>query len=98
MEDLDEQIGADIVAKALLAPANVGVDGDIVVEKTGTCDWRTGYIAVTCRYEDLLSAGFADPCRVSRCALQSAVSVADPCWISRSALQSAVFWCYSHLV
>jgi chaperonin GroEL (HSP60 family) len=67
--------------QALLAPAksiatNAGVDGDIVVEKTRTCDWRTGFNAMTCRYEDLLSAGVADPCRVSRCALQSAVSVA----------------------
>lgn len=31
---------------------------------------------MTDRYEDLLSAGVADPCRVSRCALQNAVSVA----------------------
>ncbi|XP_030943822.1 chaperonin 60 subunit alpha 2, chloroplastic-like isoform X2 [Quercus lobata] len=81
MEDLDEQSGADIVAKALLAPAksiasNAGVDGEIVVEKTRTCNWQTGYNAMTGRYEDLLSAGVADPCRVSRCALQNAVSIA----------------------
>ncbi|KAM3694339.1 hypothetical protein ACJW30_07G049600 [Castanea mollissima] len=81
MEDLDEQSGADIVAKALLAPAksiasNAGVDGEIVVEKTRTCNWQTGYNAMTDRYEDLLSAGVADPCRVSRCALQNAVSIA----------------------
>lgn len=81
MEDLDEQSGADIVGKALLAPAksiasNAGVDGEVVVEKTRTCDWQTGYNAMTGRYEDLLSAGVADPCRVSRCALQNAVSIA----------------------
>ncbi|XP_027192024.1 chaperonin 60 subunit alpha 2, chloroplastic isoform X3 [Cicer arietinum] len=81
MEDLDEQIGADIVAKALLEPAksiaaNAGVDGDIVVEKTRASDWRTGYNAMTDTYEDLLNAGVADPSRVARCALQSAVSVA----------------------
>ncbi|KAJ1393398.1 TCP-1-like chaperonin intermediate domain superfamily [Sesbania bispinosa] len=81
MEDLDEQIGADIVAKALLEPAksiatNAGVDGDIVVQKTRTLDWRTGYNAMTGIYEDLLNAGVADPSRVARCALQSAVSVA----------------------
>ncbi|KAL2946504.1 hypothetical protein AAZX31_20G018100 [Glycine max] len=81
MEDLDEQIGADIVAKALLEPAksiatNAGVDGDIVVRKTRTHDWRTGYNAMTGTYEDLLNAGVADPSRVARCALQSAVSVA----------------------
>ncbi|XP_027334845.1 chaperonin 60 subunit alpha 2, chloroplastic isoform X1 [Abrus precatorius] len=81
MEDLDEQIGADIVAKALLEPAksiatNAGIDGDIVVQKTRQYDWRTGYNAMSGIYEDLLNAGVADPCRVARCALQSAVSVA----------------------
>ncbi|ESR61938.1 hypothetical protein CICLE_v10014704mg [Citrus x clementina] len=81
MEDPDEQIGADIVAKALIVPAisiatNAGVDGTIVVEKTRTSDWRFGYNAMTGRYEDLLSAGVADPCRVARCALQNAVSIA----------------------
>ncbi|XP_019434860.1 PREDICTED: chaperonin 60 subunit alpha 2, chloroplastic-like isoform X1 [Lupinus angustifolius] len=81
LEDLDERIGADIVAKALLEPAksiatNAGVDGDVVVEKTRTLDWRTGYNAMTDTYEDLLNAGIADPSRVARCALQNAVSVA----------------------
>jgi chaperonin GroEL (HSP60 family) len=31
---------------------------------------------MTGRYEDLLNAGVVDPCRVSRCALHSAVSIA----------------------
>ncbi|GMI73346.1 embryo defective 3007, chaperonin-60alpha2 [Hibiscus trionum] len=81
MEDLDERIGADIVAKALLAPSkviatNAGVDGEVVVEKTRMFDWQIGYNAMSGRYEDLINAGVIDPCRVSRCALQSAVSVA----------------------
>ncbi|KAK0579805.1 hypothetical protein LWI29_031692 [Acer saccharum] len=81
MEDPDEQIGADIIAKALIVPAmsiatNAGVDGTIVVEKTRTCGWQIGYNAMTGRYEDLLNAGVVDPCRVSRCALQNAVSIA----------------------
>ncbi|KAL5775600.1 hypothetical protein ACOSP7_013157 [Xanthoceras sorbifolium] len=81
MVDPDEQFGADIVAKALIVPAmsiatNAGVDGTIVVEKTRTCDWRCGFNAMTGRYEDLLNAGVVDPCRVSRCALQNAVSIA----------------------
>ncbi|XP_057812066.1 chaperonin 60 subunit alpha 2, chloroplastic-like [Salvia miltiorrhiza] len=80
-EDPDEQIGADIVGKALLAPAkviaaNAGVDGDVVVEKIKACDANFGYNAMTGRYEDLIAAGVIDPCRVSRCALQNAVSVA----------------------
>ncbi|KAJ6869576.1 hypothetical protein NC651_034342 [Populus alba x Populus x berolinensis] len=81
MKDENEKIGADIVAKALLAPAktiatNEGVDGTVVVENIRSCDWRTGYNAMTGRYEDLLNAGVVDPCRVPRCALQSAVSIA----------------------
>lgn len=81
MEDSDEQIGADLVAKALLAPAksiatNAGDDGEVVVEKTKNCDWRIGYNAMNGRYEDLPDAGVLDPCRVSRCALQIAVSIA----------------------
>ena len=67
--------------QALAAPAksiaiNAGVDGAVVIEKIRACDWRTGYNAMTGRYEDLLIAGVVDPCRVSRCALQNAVSVA----------------------
>ncbi|XVE48486.1 hypothetical protein DITRI_Ditri01bG0005600 [Diplodiscus trichospermus] len=81
MEDLDERIGADIVAKALLTPSkiiatNAGVNGEVVVEKTRTYDWKIGYNAMSGRYEDLINAGVVDPCRVSRCALQNAVSVA----------------------
>ncbi|XP_061952366.1 chaperonin 60 subunit alpha 2, chloroplastic-like [Populus nigra] len=81
MKDENEKIGADIVGKALLAPAktiatNAGVDGAVVVENIRSCDWRTGYNAMNGRYEDLLNAGVVDPCRVSRCALQSAVSIA----------------------
>ena len=30
---------------------------------------------MTARYKDLLSAGAANPCRVSRCALQNVVSI-----------------------
>ncbi|CAN4081837.1 unnamed protein product [Withania somnifera] len=80
-QDPDEQIGADIIGMALLAPAkliaaNAGVDGDIVVEKVKGCDWKMGYNAMYGRYEDLLASGVIDPCRVSRCALQNAVSVA----------------------
>lgn len=67
--------------QALIEPAksiatNAGVDGDIVVQKTRTFDWRIGYNAMTGIYEDLLNTGVADPSRVARCALQSAVSIA----------------------
>lgn len=79
--DPDEKIGADIVGMALLAPskliaANAGVDGDVVVENIRASEWQMGYNAMNNRYEDLLAVGVVDPCRVSRCALQNAVSVA----------------------
>ncbi|XP_062092101.1 chaperonin 60 subunit alpha 2, chloroplastic isoform X2 [Humulus lupulus] len=80
-DNFDEQIGADIIEKALLAPAksiasNAGVDGEVVVEKIRNSDWRIGFNAMTNRYEDLPDAGILDPCRVSRCALENAVSIA----------------------
>lgn len=65
-----------LLAPAKLIAANAGVDGDIVVEEVRGCDWQMGYNAMTGRYEDLLASGVIDPCRVSRCALQNAVSVA----------------------
>ncbi|GMH06957.1 hypothetical protein Nepgr_008797 [Nepenthes gracilis] len=81
LEDPDEQIGAEIVRKALLAPAkliaaNAGVDGEFVVEKIRASDWQTGYNAMTDRFEDLVDAGVVDPCCVTRCALENAVSIA----------------------
>ncbi|GER41009.1 60 kDa chaperonin [Striga asiatica] len=80
-QDPDEQIGADIIGMALLEPArlianNAGVDGDVVVEKIKERDFRVGYNALSGNYEDLMAAGVIDPCKVTRCALQNAVSVA----------------------
>ena len=82
---------ANVELQVLLAPAksiasNVGVDGEILVEKTRTCNWQTGYDAMTGRYEDLLSTGVVDPCQVSRCALQNAVSIASVVLITQAVL------------
>ena len=82
---------ANVELQVLLAPAksiasNAGVDGEIVVEKTRTCNWQTGYNAMTGRYEDLVSAGVADPCQVLRCALQNAVSTAGVVLITQAVL------------
>lgn len=46
------------------------------MDKIKACDSKVGYNAMTGRYEDLMAAGVIDPCRVSRCALENAVSVA----------------------
>ena len=82
---------ANVELQVLLAPAksiasNAGVDGEIVVEKTRTCNWQTGYNAMTGRYEDLVSAGVADPSQVLRCALQNAVSIAGVVLITQAVL------------
>lgn len=81
IDDPEERLGADIVQKALLAPAkliadNAGVEGAVVVEKILSSSWEVGYNAMTDKYENLLSAGVIDPAKVSRCALQNAASVA----------------------
>ncbi|KAH0463383.1 hypothetical protein IEQ34_007965 [Dendrobium chrysotoxum] len=81
LEDADERIGADIVQKALVAPAaliahNAGVEGEVVVEKIKDREWEIGYNAMNDKYENLVEAGVIDPTKVARCALQNAGSVA----------------------
>ncbi|GMI84053.1 SCHLEPPERLESS, chaperonin-60alpha1, CHLOROPLAST CHAPERONIN 60ALPHA [Hibiscus trionum] len=81
LEEADERIGADIVQKALMAPAsliaqNAGVEGEVVVEKVKNSEWEVGYNAMTDTYENLLEAGVIDPAKVTRCALQNSASVA----------------------
>ncbi|KAL7173546.1 hypothetical protein ACSBR2_032914 [Camellia fascicularis] len=81
LEDADERLGADIVQKALVAPAsliaqNAGVEGEVVVEKVKDKEWEMGYNAMTDKYENLVEAGVIDPAKVTRCALQNAASVA----------------------
>ena len=78
----DEALGAQIIARALEAPArfiavNAGMEGSIVVEKIKESkDKNFGFNADTETYEDLIEAGVIDPAKVSRTALQNASSVA----------------------
>lgn len=78
----DEQIGVEIVRKALEQPArwianNAGLEGSIVVEKIRESkDKNFGFNAETMTYEDLLKSGIIDPTKVTRIALQNAASVA----------------------
>nr|POF03749.1 rubisco large subunit-binding protein subunit alpha, chloroplastic [Quercus suber] len=81
IEDADERLGADIVQRALIAPAsliaqNAGIEGEVVVEKIKVREWEVGYNAMTDKYENLVEAGVIDPAKVTRCALQNAASVA----------------------
>jgi chaperonin GroEL len=78
----DEQIGVDIVRRALEEPLriiaqNAGTEGSIVVEKVRTSKEKNfGYNAQSDKYEDLVTAGVIDPTKVTRTALQNAASVA----------------------
>ena len=82
-DDPDEQVGVDIVRRALEEPlriiaSNAGVEGSIVVEKVKTAKEKNfGYNAQTGEYEDLVAAGVIDPTKVTRTALQNAASVAS---------------------
>jgi chaperonin GroEL len=78
----DEQIGVDILRKALEFPIrfiaqNAGAEGSIVVEKVrGNKNVNYGYNAQTDKFEDLVESGVIDPTKVVRSALQNASSIA----------------------
>jgi len=78
----DEQIGVDIVRRALEEPIrmiaqNAGAEGSIVIEKVRSSkETNFGFNALTDTYEDLVQAGVMDPTKVVRSALQNAASIA----------------------
>jgi chaperonin GroEL len=77
----DEQIGADIVKRAVEAPLrslsqNAGVEGSIIVQEVKRRKGNDGYNVATGNYEDLVKAGVVDPKKVTRTALQNASSIA----------------------
>jgi chaperonin GroEL len=82
-EDHDEQIGIDIIKRAISAPMkqiamNAGFDAGVVVDKVATnADTNTGFNAATGEYVDMFKEGIIDPTKVERIALQNAVSVAS---------------------
>jgi chaperonin GroEL len=80
--DGDEQIGVNIVKKAIEEPikmiaCNAGLEGSIVVEKVKEKKGSYGFNARTDEYEDMIAAGVIDPTKVTRFALQNASSVAS---------------------
>jgi chaperonin GroEL len=81
LADVDEQIGVDIVKKAIESPlrclaSNGGVEGSIVVQEVKKRKGNEGYNVATGGYEDLVKAGVVDPKKVTRSALQNAASIA----------------------
>ena len=77
----DEATGVAIVRKALELPlywiaANAGFEGAVVVAKVRELADSHGLDAATGEYGDLFKAGVVDPAKVTRSAVQNAVSIA----------------------
>jgi chaperonin GroEL len=83
LEDADEQIGVQIIFRAIEVPLraiaeNAGAEGSIVLDKVrSNKNANFGYNAGTDEYEDLVEAGVIDPTKVTRTALQNAASIAS---------------------
>lgn len=77
----DQNVGIDIIRKALQAPLrqiaeNAGVDGAVVAGKLlESKDCNFGYNAQSGEYTDMIKVGIVDPTMVVRTALQDAASV-----------------------
>ena len=77
----DEQIGVDIIRRAIEYPAkhlamNGGYEGSVVVQEIKKRKGNEGFNAASGEYEDLVKAGVVDPKKVTRSALQNAASIA----------------------
>jgi len=86
MQNDDEQIGVNIVRKALEVPMrkiteNAGQEGSVIIEnvrkaqKEGNNN-QVGYDVLTGEYGDMVKCGVIDPAKVTRGALENAASIA----------------------
>jgi chaperonin GroEL len=79
----DEQIGAEIILRAIAAPLkqivlNAGYDAGVVAnEVQNSTDDSYGFDAASGQYVNMFDAGIVDPTKVERVAMQNAVSVAS---------------------
>jgi chaperonin GroEL len=79
--DENEKVGVRILARALEAPLrqlaqNAGLEGGIVVGKVREQKKGVGFDVIKEEYRDMYEAGIIDPAKVTRSALQNAVSIA----------------------
>ena len=77
----EELTGAQIIKKALEAPTrllaeNAGEDGSVVIANVRKKGKGFGFDVLSGKYVDMIKAGIIDPAKVTRIALQNAVSVA----------------------
>ena len=79
--DEDQQVGVDIMVRALEAPVrqiceNAGVESSIVVQNIRDKKGDYGYDARVDEYVKMFEAGIIDPTKVARVAVQNAASIA----------------------
>jgi chaperonin GroEL len=77
----DEQLGAQIVLRALEEPvrhiaSNSGHDGAVIAAEVKELGGNKGFNANTGEFVDMFEAGIVDPTKVTRSALQNAASIA----------------------
>ncbi|TXJ36835.1 chaperonin GroEL [Brachyspira aalborgi] len=82
LENADEQVGVNIVKRAIEEPirmiaANAGLDGSVVAIEAKKQKGNMGFNALTNEWVDMLKTGIIDPAKVSRSALQNAASIAS---------------------
>jgi chaperonin GroEL len=77
----DEATGAQILRRSLEEPLrriaqNAGQDGSVIVQKVKTLKNGEGYDAAKDEYGNMIKKGIVDPVKVTRSALENAVSIA----------------------
>jgi chaperonin GroEL len=87
----DQQIGADIILRAVTAPlkqiaSNAGYDAGVVAYNVESGKETFGFNAAKGEYVDMFKAGIIDPLKVERVALTYAVSVSSMLLTTESAI------------
>ena len=84
IKDLSEEqaLGRDIILDAVQEPlrqmaTNAGLSPDLIVDKVISADEGYGYDFMTNEVKQLSNTGILDPAKVTRCAIENAVSVAS---------------------
>jgi len=82
LKNEDQEFGARVVVEATRAPIkqmalNAGVSPDLIINAVLTSDDDVGYDFSTYEFVDLIEHGVIDPVKVTRLALQNAVSVSS---------------------
>ena len=77
----DQDVGIGIARRSMEEPLrqiveNSGDEPSVVLNEVSKAEGNTGYNAATSEYVDMVEAGILDPTKVTRSALQNAVSVA----------------------